>query len=65
MDLKERFAPHPLPFTPFPIRYVGNDYNRECLYFSEEQDMNAHVPYCKNKDKYPLTSCYGCSEYKI
>ena len=32
--------------NPFPCFQETSSYQRDCYYFSEEQDMGAHIPCC-------------------
>ena len=38
-------------------------YKEDCYWYREEQDMNAHIPYCPCKNEFPLNSCESCEDY--
>ena len=38
-------------------------YKEDCYWYREEQDMNAHIPYCTCKNEFPLNSCENCEDY--
>jgi hypothetical protein len=38
-------------------------YKEDCYWYREEQDMNAHIPYCLCNNKFPLDSCENCENY--
>ena len=38
-------------------------YKEDCYWYREEQDMNAHIPYCPCKNEFPLNSCENCEDY--
>ena len=38
-------------------------YKEDCYWYREEQDMNAHIPYCLYNNKFPLDSCDNCEDY--
>lgn len=38
-------------------------YKEDCYWYREEQDMNAHIPYCTCKNQFPLNSCENCGDY--
>lgn len=35
----------------------------DCYWYDEEQDMGAHIPFCKCKGTFPLENCGGCEHY--
>lgn len=38
-------------------------YKEDCYWYREEQDMNAHIPYCTCKNQFPLNTCENCEDY--
>lgn len=38
-------------------------YKEDCYWYREEQDMNAHIPYCTCKNQFPLNTCENCDDY--
>jgi hypothetical protein len=38
-------------------------HKEDCYWYREEQDMNAHIPYCTCKNQFPLNTCENCDDY--
>lgn len=65
-DAIEALLKMPTPIMPlFPICNCMEKIERtDCDHYDEEQDMGAHIPYCKLYKRSGYCPCLGCEKYE-
>ena len=66
IEYPEYIANYPIFSTQMCQCRLAEDDKRvkeDCYWYDEEQDMGAHIPYCKCKGTFPLETCGECEQY--
>lgn len=65
-DIIEELSKMPIPVRPFFLSCNCEEkYERtDCVHYDEEQDMGAHIPFCRLYKRSGYCPCLGCEKYE-
>ena len=59
----EELLKMPTPARPFFCNCEEKIERTDCAHYDEEQDMGAHIPYCRLYRRSGYCPCLGCEKY--